>query len=395
MTFSPAILLVKYINRKYIPSSVYYVLVVLTFVLLGYIAMTLMPRGDEGGLYLPAFEQAFAKWPRIDLSPYWPVSSFYLWIVSSIQTLAGNQPTLIQTGRLVSLVCWVVVVLRLLATRHRTGLLVLFNPYVLIYAIRAHPFVPGILLFYGFWVLTRRNRWVGWLLLPWAVNFQVFMAGAAGLFVPVWPLRRHEILLALLAGILVVTGVLLTFLTWGGVYPENFTKHHFYRTFQEHGEPTFSYIWSVLMLAGLIFWVAGCRTVAQMKQNGRYSLVVLGATAVGGLFLALSTDMVGITRDVMLRVGQPGWVGLYCLAGLGWLRLHRSHYLIFFGLLASGLTLVSLHYFYERLSVFALIAPCLAWCCVGETDETDNWSVLLVCGLCLAGSIAYQFHGSL
>jgi len=394
MPLSPALIHREPGSRKYIPSPFYYALVALVFILLVYIAMTLIPRGDESGLYLPAFKQAFATWPRLDLSPYWPVSSFYLWIVASIQTLAGNQPTLIQTGRLLSLVCWIVVVLRLLATGYRTGLLVLFNPYVLIYAIRAHPFVPSILLFYGFWTLTRRNQRMGWLLLPWAVNFQVFMAGAVGLFTPEWPLRRGEMLRALLVGLLVVVGVLLTFLTWGGIYPENFTKHHFYRTFQEHGNPTFSYIWSVPMLAGLVFWVAGCRTVTQMKENARYSLVVLVVTAMGGLFLALSTDMTGITHDVMRRAGQPGWVGLYCLAGLGWLRLHRSHYLVFCGLLASGLTLVSLHYFYERLTVFALIAPCLAWCCTGET-EADDGSILLVCGLCLAGSIAYQFHGSL
>ncbi len=380
----------------------YYGLIFLTACVSVFLAFTCQPKADEGYLYLPAFEQAYAKWPYVDMSPYWPVSSFYLWLIASLQAVTGTVfgPQFISIGRIVSLLCWLAVVVDLLRTGREKGLIVLFNPYVLVYANRAHPFVPSILLFYLFWLATQRNRRVGLLWLPLAVNFQVYMAGVVGLFTPTWPLRSAEFWRAFGLGLLVVAGVGLTFLTWSGIYPENFTKHHFYLHYQKQGTPTFQYIASVLLLAGLNFWVVGERSVAQMRQHGAYSLAVIAAVVAGSLWLFWAGDIVSVVREVSVLAlktnYQMGWVGIYALAGLGWLRLHRNHYMVFFGLLVSALTLVSLHYFYERLSIFAFVAPCLAWCWLEQTNSRRQaWLRLTVYVLFLACSIVYQRYGSL
>ncbi|AQG78112.1 hypothetical protein AWR27_01335 [Spirosoma montaniterrae] len=386
------------------PASLfpYYALVILATCLSLYLALTCQPKGDEGGLYLPAFEQAFDKWPAIDMSPYWPISSVYLWIIALLQALTGDSfgTQFIRIGRIVSLLCWMAVVVDLLRTGRYQGFIVLFNPYVLIYAIRAHPFVPSILLFYLFWNLSRRNKVAGLFFLPFAVNFQVFMAGVVGLFMPPWPLHPTPVMRAFGLGLLVIVGVGLTFLTWGGIYPINFTKHHFYNHYQKTGSPTFAYVISVLLLAGMVFWVVGERSVAQIRHHAGYSLAVVGGVLLGSLFLFFTTDIIGIAREVsvgvMGRAHPYGWVGAYGLLGLGWLRLHRDHYMVFFGLLVSALTLVSLHYFYERLSVFAFVAPCLAWCLAGVAPgRRHSWLLPLICSIFLVCSILYQRYGSL
>ncbi|WP_080054858.1 hypothetical protein [Spirosoma aerolatum] len=381
-------------------SFVRYGLVAITFFLLLYSASTQQAKGDEGGAYLPAFEQAFTLWPALDLSPYWSISSFYLWVIAALQAVVGPLVSgkILLVGRLLSLACWLILVwLHARSSRYKS-LVVLFNPYVLIYSVRAHPLLPGIFLFYLFWTLVRQHKKAGLLILPFAVSFQVFIGGAVGLFMPKVPLQKDEVIRIVVIGLLALSGVLITWLTWGGMYPPKFASHVFFQEYHVHGKPSFGYLGTVFMMAGGVFWFIGNRTLAEIKQHRTYSLVVIGLLILAGAFLYKTATIVGIARQLSqsyLANDQLGWVLIFVLIGLGWLRLHRDHYPVFFGLLGASVLLVTLPYLYERISVFATIAPCLAWCSLQSSEKQQKGLVLTMCCVFVLLFIAYQRYGSL
>lgn len=380
-----------------------YGLIAVTFFLLLYFSITLQARGDEGGAYLPAFQQAYGVWPTLDMSPYWAISSFYLWIIGSIQYAIASLDMLgdfiLPIGRLVSLICWFALVYVHVASGRYKALAILFNPYVLIYASRAHPLLPGILLFYIFWRLTLKNKKLGLLFLLFSVNFQVFIGGAIGLFTPKFPLQKKDIIRIIILGVVAISGVLITWFTWGGVYPVKFVNHYFFQHNHVNGKPSFGYLFTVFMLAGSTLWLSGNRTIAEMKTYRDYSWLVIGFMVLAGIVLYFIADIVAIAREgshVLLKENyQIGWVVLYVLIGLGWLRVHRDHYSLFFGLLGAAVLLVTLPYLYERISIFATIAPCLAWCGMTKNEDQQESLVLITCCFFVAFSVLYQLYGSL
>ncbi|WP_420147727.1 hypothetical protein [Spirosoma sp.] len=384
-------------------SFVYYGLIAVTFFLLLYFSITLQARGDESAGYLTSFFQAYSKWPALDTSPAWAISSFYLWIVAGLQAILANLGLLGQfllpSGRIVALICWLILAYIHVKNGKHKALAILFNPYVLIYASRAHPLLPGILLFYIFWVLINRNKQIGLLFLLFAVNFQVFIGGAIGLFMPKFPLIKKEITRAVVLGLVAICGVLITWLTWGGVYPEQFVNHYFFQHTHVNGKPSFGYLFTVLMLAGTTLWIAGNRTLEEIKAQKKYSLAVIIATVCGAIVLYFIADIVAIAREgsqvIFGKYYQLGWVVAYAVVGLGWLRVHRDHYQLFFGLLGSAVLLVTLPYLYERISIFATVVPCLIWCGLVKKEEQHNYLLLTVCCLFILSSIVYQIYGSL
>lgn len=391
---------VSILESRKAEAFVRYGILVITFFLLLYSAVTQQAKGDEGGAYLPAFDQAFSLWPALDLSPYWSISSFYLWVVAALQAVAEPWASgkILVTGRLLSLGCWLILVGEQARSGRYKSLAVLFNPYVLIYSVRAHPLLPGLGLFYLFWTLVRRQKRVGLLILPFAVSFQVFIGGTVGLFMPKFPLQKNEVIRVLVIGVLALSGVLITWLTWGGMYPPKFASHVFFQEYHVHGKPSFGYLGTVFMVAGGLFWVIGNRTVEDIKQHRTYSLIVVGLLILAAVLLYKTATIVGIARQLSqaaLANGQLGWVISYLLLGLGWLRLHRDHYPLFFGLLGAAVLLVTLPYLYERISVFATIAPCLAWCSLQQSEKQQKGLVLTICCVFVLLFIMYQRYGSL
>ena len=382
---------------------IYYGLITVTFFLLLYFSITLEARGDEGGGYLDAFFQAYSTWPALDMSPAWAISSFYLWIVSGAQAILANLDFLGQfllpSGRIISLLCWLVLGYIHVRNGKHKALAILFNPYVLIYASRAHPLLPAILLFYLFWQLINRGKQTGLLFLLFAVNFQVFTGGAIGLFMPKFPLVKKEVIRVIIFGVVAICGVLITWLTWGGVYPEKFVNHYFFQHAHVNGKPSFGYLCTVLMLAGTTLWISGNRTINEIKEHRTYSQAVLIVTICAAIVLYFIADIVAIAREgsqlIFGKYYQFGWVAVYGLLGLGWLRVHRDHYQLFFGLLGAAILLVTLPYLYERISIFATIAPCLIWCGLRKKEEQHDYLLLTVCCLFIISSVVYQIYGSL
>lgn len=376
----------------------YYILLIIAFSLLLFFALTLQPRGDEGAVYLLSFQQAYAKWPALDINPAWTISSFYLWLIATCKTLV-NDISLLCIGRLFSLFCWSVLTVAHLNTCRYKALLVLFNPYFLVYAVRAHPLVPGILLFYLFWTFSQNKQRAGYIFLPFATNFQVFIGGIAGLYMPEIPFRKGDIIKIILISVLALSGIVITWLTWNGMYPTNFLNSDFYKQTYLEGKPSFGYLGTVLLLAGATWWVAGDRNLKDINQNKAYSWAIVVSILCIVFSLLFSGNIIGIAREASFWISPNfhhlGCLCIYGLAGLGWLRLHRDHYMVFFGLFGSAILLITLPFFYERISVFATIAPCLAWANVGNDTNQHKSVTLAWCFIFLAFSVLYQLYGSL
>lgn len=391
------------INKE---TALYFILLFTLFILL-YFCLTLESRGDEANLYLNSFKQASSKFPLIDLSPYWPISSFYLWIVAALKYCGSIYPQLthLEIGRLFSLFCWFLlffIPIKLNGNKFPWAtVIVLFNPYLLVYATRSHPLVPGLLLFTLFWIVIQRNK-AALILLAFAVNFQVFIAGTCGLFIPSYPFKKAEILKFLTISIAGVSGILITLVTWGGIFPENFYQSDLYKFEHIGATPSFGYPISVLLLSGLPLWFIGKRSFKEITSNSLQNQLVLISVLTGCIILFfLPKEIIGITslgtKQLFGSSEKFVWITIYGLAGLGWLRVHRDHVPLFFGLLGSSILLITLPYFYERISFFASFAPCIAWTLM--PDSTSNqplhkfYPLILVIFLVL--SILYQYCGSL
>ena len=389
------------------PDWPFLLMTTLTFCILLYFCFFLQSRGDESFPYLYSFRQAYSKFPGIDLSPYWPVSSFYLWLIGGLEHL--TRPFLpfefLTVGRLFSLLCWLtILILGALFNQNRYPwkiAVVLFNPYLLVYATRAHPLIPALLLFLLFWFGVKSNRKIAYLLLPFAVNFQVFIGGAIGLFIPSrWPLKRNTFFEMAGFGLLALTGVILTWLTWGGVYPKHFIESDFYRTDHLNGKPSWGYPLSVVLLSGLPLWIIGSRGLKEFSQNKLYSISVISSVLISCLLLFAGPEVLGITelagKFLFGDSSKVLWISTYGFLGLGWLRLDRNQASLLFGLLGSSVVLIGLPYFYERISFFATFAPCLVYAATQENNPPKNPFLLFSAILIFViFAIIYELFGAL
>lgn len=398
-------------NMKLLSVSkkiVLYFILLLTLLILLYISLTLEARGDESTVYLNSFNQASSKFPLIDLSPYWAISSFYLWIVAALGYFFSTftQLTNLESGRLFSLACWVgIFIISAKASVKKfpwASIMVLFNPYLLVYATRAHPLVPGLLLFTAFWITAKKNSFA-LILLPFAVNFQVFIAGTCGLFFPSYPFKKTEIVKFLIISVVALIGILITLITWGGLFPEKFYTSDFYKLEHVGGTPSFGYPVSVLLLSGLPLWFIGQRNFREVTFDSFQTRIVAIAVLTGCLILFfLPRGVLGIaslgTKQLLGAPNKVTWIVVYGLIGLGWLRVHRDQLSLFFALLGSGILLITLPYFYERISFFATFAPCLAWSLMPDNNSsiTPNYFFYtLILIIMLSLSVFYQYFGSL
>lgn len=394
------------LNLKHYYTTPYIVLF-LSFSTLLYFCFTTVARGDEGTVYLGAFKQAYFKFPLLDVNPYWPISSFYLWIVAALAHILPEIPqlTYIIPGRLFSLFCWgVLFVISKKINNNQfpwAATFILFNPYLLTYATRAHPLVPGLLIFLFFWIGIQKNKKAAFVLLPLAVNFQVYIGGTIGLFFPKLPLKKKDVVRFIVLVSLAISGVIITWLTWDGLFPGNFYKSDFYKYEHAPGSPSFGYPITVLLLAGLPLWFAGQRTFTEIKSNKVESRFILLTVLMGCLILAVLPDkLLGIvnigSKQLVGSWSKFTWIFIYGVIGLGWLRVHRDHYHLLFSLLGSGILLITLPYFYERISFFATFAPCLAWSTRQSSyiaSSSRFTSLILI--IFLFFSILYQLLGNL
>jgi hypothetical protein len=387
----------------------FYIILLLTVSVLLYLCFKGVSRGDEAYGYLYSLEQSFAKWPMVDLSPFWTISSFYLWVVSALHWLGGRifEGNIIITGRLFSLICWIVMIIVSLNKKDTIRwklLIILFNPYLLVFATRAHPLIPSILLSYLFWDYAKgSSATLRGILMLLSVNFQVYSGGATAMFLPTTrgDITKPNIIQLIIYVSFAIAGVLITWLTWGGVYPVQFINHDFYSTYHVNGRPSFGYIPAILLLSGGIFYAIGERPLVSVFVKSNYNKFVIIIVLLCCIFLYFTQSIIGtisnITEGYLGNYSKEAWVFLYGMLGIGWIKVHRDHLKLFLGLLGSGILLVALPYFYERITVFATIAPILAWCinCESRDDKVKEWRSLILCVFFLVLAVIYEQYGSL
>jgi len=368
-----------------------------------------LPKADEAYGYLRSFKQSNEIWPALDMSPYWTISSIYLWIISGFHRLINIffGTDVIISGRIFSIICWLltlrIVLLEEKSVQWKLPVLI-FNPLLLVFATRAHPLVPAILLIYVYWKMLGNKRIAGaGLLLTLAVNFQVYTGGIAAMLFAMWDKNFFKKGLqdfAIIAAF-AVAGVVLTWITWGGLYPQQFLSHGFYRENHLNGTPSFGYLASILLLPGGYFFIIGDRPYLQLARVSAYNLIVVVLILICCFFLYFTKEIVGVTSLAINQIFGPSgkviWIAIYGIAGLGWLRVHRDHFFLLFGLLGAGVLLVLLPYFYERITIFASIAPCLGWCLKSTQNEGTTHQVrsLVFCSLFVVLAVIYEFYGSL
>jgi hypothetical protein len=384
-------------------------LIVLTSLILYAFCIYKNAVGDESSAYFLSLKQAQAKWPRLDMSPFWTISSFYLWITVAFHKILHIffDTDLIISGRIFSLGCWIT--LLMLASKNLPEkkwkiFIILFNPYLLVFTTRAHPMVPSILLYYLFIITSRSNQNnLAGLLLTLAVNFQVYIGGTTAIYAPdsMKNLNVSQIRERVKYPLFALFGVLITWLTWGGVYPEQFVNDNFYKTFHAYGKPSFGYFASTLLLSGLFLSILGERPLSQCFRKSRYNYAVLGVMSLCTFSLFFTGNIIGTIENASQTLfgdsGKKGWIVAYGICGLGWLRVHRDHLFLLKALFGAAVLLVMLPYFYERITIFAIIAPCLSWILIPVTTDTQTHQNLTIacCIFSVILTIIYEMYGSL
>ncbi len=393
------------LNRNLPADNRYFSLLFFSLIVLLYFSFTVETRGDEGLYYQGAFAQAYARWPGLDWSPTWSLSSQYLWILSSAHAVFGSlfSTDMITSGRLLSVICWTVLAFLLLKEEKGVrwkALLVLFNPYLLVYVTRAHPLVPAILLVYLFWKGIQHHNRIWGLYLLVAVMFQVFTGGVAAMLLPasLKNIRWNSLRRPVLAGVFAVCGVLLTWLGWGGMYPEAFVNHSFFQEYHVNGTPSLGYVPMAFMVTGGAMWMAGDRPVCEMfsQKIGWFSLLLV----IGAVILYFGKPVTGIVNTFSSGfLPDPYAKGaltlFFAFMGVGWLRVKRDRFMLCAGVLGCAVLMAVLPYLYERIAFFGCLAPSLLWILSGKGEKADTLLITLAClvFLCFAG--IYEVMGVL
>ena len=357
-------------------------------------------RGDEVVVYRCAFEQALQKFPALDTQPCWHISPYYLWVVSGL-AYVSSVPA-VTMARLVPAACFLVGVyvgvLRPTKTPNLNLFLIWLNPYVLVYASRAHPFVPSLLVsFFAFQLLLKKLS-SGFLLLAVQVSLQVFTAGVAGWFVPKpTEIKRPQVVFCALLAAAALVGLLATWLAWGGVYPASFLKSTFYAENHPNGTPSWGYLASVPMFAGFYLHLIGTRQWNSLpKATVKAYLILMG---VGFVLLTIDDTIWGLISIKSAALGLNGrWISLFVLlvGGLGFFKIERDVYPLFMSLMAAAVLMVTLPFFYERLSIFAMVVPLLSWASLAKpTEQVGKLKFVIAAVFSIISQLLYAKYGAL
>lgn len=371
-------------------------LVVLAVLLVQFVLATrLPPRGDELKFYAPHFEAAAAVWPgwSRDLLAH-PISPVYVWIAGAVSALPGGSVIWMRLLSLAALGGCIGTCLLSPRGRFLSALIVMIHPFVLVYSVRAHPFVPAIGCLWLAWRLRRGSPWWSGIPVMLASSLQPYLAATALL----WGIgaaggRREALRAIVIAGVFGGAGVCLTWAAFGGIYPERFLESEFYRRYHLDGEPSYAYLLMVPLLGGLYLWILG-----RHGPTSRWIPIAIGALAISAVVFWIDPPL-GPIRTATARLGLltgPAWIVIVGMMGAGWCRLHRDRAPLAGAVIASAAILSGLPYFYERIAWFGVL-PCLAlWAGVEvEGERVPRPLGITVVIVSLIGYAVYLRLGSL
>ncbi len=326
------------------------------------VAFNTPPKGDEKRGYIEPFTRAVEVWPRLNTTEvHHGLSPLYLWVTGGLGRLPGGP---IPWARIVSLLCFVPIVLTCLYTKEANGrlaLLALFNPFVVFYAVRGHPIMPAMLFLWLGWLNARRRPALGYAGILAAAHLQIYL-GAAALF---WAFafgesRKEKITIFCRAAMWALLGICLNWWLIGGIYSESFYRSLQYQREHLYGSPSLGLLLLAPVCWGGTCWLLGCRA----KTSIPMLLLGLAAGAIAALLLHATRIPTGTIQAITDRFGSAGpllW-GLTVLAlAAGLARWPRSFWQLAVGSLPAVLFFSSLPFLYERLVWFACYAPAVLW----------------------------------
>ncbi len=336
----------------------------------------------------------------IDNDPIWPISCLYTWFVASVHLLTFKVFPLVVVGRFLSSCFYILAIWKLLkdAPNKYISLLVISNPYVLIYATRAHPYTIGLCCLVFFIQHDFRSKTkFHYLLLTIAVNFQIFFASIVcvvfkNFSIKTAFLERKSFFLYLTS---IVLGVLITYLLWGNLLPSKFTSTPFYKENYLPGKLTLGYFPLIYLLTGGYGYFFSNEKIT-LKSN----VFTLSLLIISFVWLCFSGPITGLNQSVQVRfLGETNKyfsLIIYLFLGIGWFRIIKNKHILWMSVLFSSLILSSLPYFYERIAAFAIIAPLLSWIRLnGHINFNNPWLIKLTCFTSLIISVIYNFWGAL
>jgi len=355
-------------------------------------------KGDEVLYYLDTFQHAISVWPLIDLDPLWTVSPIYLWVVALIDQIFGDP---IMSGRILSFLSFNAILSLQYFSAQKEKInwgyvIVLFHPFILVYACRAHPLLPTILFFVLFIKGMHKSR-AYYLLLLMAVNFQVYVAGFVGGLLPVkdhkeWSKIREFFLIGTAAAL----GIVLIWVLWGGFYPEHFLETTFYKEVHVGGTISLGYIPLVFIFTGIYVLILG-------GENKYGVTAILFPLLLLLVFWLLGEEPTGMFSNFVSKLASKLSVNkdiLYYLVlflfAFGWVRLNKGAVTMLLGLLGAAILLVPLPYLFERIAIFSSLSPLIYWSYT--ENSAKNWNlkfVIPVILISLLASAGYFRFGSL
>jgi hypothetical protein len=318
--------------------------------------------GDERLQYTPSFRVSARAWPTLNTTDVsYGISATYLWVVGGL-TRVIEEPILV--GRLLSWASHAALLACCFARGRLTNglmLLILLHPVTLLYAARAHPFIPGLALLYAATTLMARHRLWSFALTALATNVQAFLLPCT-LLLPVSGWVKNGggaptpwIVRCVFFGAAGLVGVVANWVLYGGQYPEGFVDSSTYLTFNT-GSPSLGYIVLIPAFVGFWGWVGG-RGFGERPSRRALIAAAIGAAAVAVPLLTYGcAPALGPVASLMKKVHMEMLYGLLVgVAWAGWLWLPRDRSLLLpiVGTAAAGAAITGLPWFYERYAWFA------------------------------------------
>lgn len=326
----------------------------------------LPPRGDEINVYLPVAYQSTRQWPYINLIDVaYGVSPIYTWLLGAF----GKLPVVPYiAGRLLSCLCWLLAI-RLCFPKGEirfAELLLLLNPYVLIFACRLHPYTLGLLIL-SIALLLECGIKTKTLFAFLASNVQNFCAVSAvsmGLYASggMGQRTRQVFLLSLAAAI----GILFNWGLYGGRYPRNFIESSEYAPYLKFDGVTEGYFVLVPAFAGLYLFLFGNRR-GNIRRSAGLGLVTLALASACLPALPLGPFSTALSK--LFPNPNVTYPILVALSSVGLLRANRDCISLGLSLFLVAVSLSTLPYFYERYAWFALVPVLMVW----ARTSLSNW----------------------
>jgi len=359
------------------------------------VALLAPVRGDERDHYAMPLASATEAWPGLSTTKlHHGLSPWYLWCAAAAGK-TGLSPVV--AARMLSLAAFAILavsVVGALAPASRLwGLLVLLNPYVLLYAVRAHPFLPMLCALWFAWRWRESHPRRALTLFALASNFQPYALGlaAAAAWVAGGDWRaRARVLAALVAAGLV--GLAANWFVFGGLYPRAYRESDFMQALWSRSRPYPEIVLLALLLAGCYAWLACSRTP---RRRLALALVV---SAISGALCVAWVEPVGVLHSLIAASKLPTWpvwAAVLAVMGTGWACWRRFPVSLAMAIAGPACVLALQPFYYDRLAWFACLPGLLLHVTGDGVEPPSRAAGIIAAALSLLAYGVYSVVGSL